>query len=242
MRTHEVVLRRIEQDLAAGRIAVGAKLPPERSLAEELGVGRSSVREAMRVLEAMGIVRTAVGSGPDAGAVVAADPAASIGAALRLHVATGTVPVRDIVQTRTLLECWAVDQAARAESRDLGRVDALLTAMDDPTLTPDEFHNLDADLHVALAALSGNVLIEAMMISLRESIRAYVMRTVAQLDNWPEIAAALRREHHAIVAALRAGDGPAAATHTRHHIETFYGHLTDPPTEPRSTAQPPAQR
>ena len=92
-----MVLARIEADLAAGRWAIGERLPAERALAEELGVSRASVREAIRVLEAMGIVRTAVGSGPDAGAHVINRPAAGLGSAMRLHLAAGTLPGRDAV-------------------------------------------------------------------------------------------------------------------------------------------------
>ncbi|WP_213575543.1 FadR/GntR family transcriptional regulator [Rhodococcus sp. USK13] len=224
MRTHEVVLQRIERDLSDGKLVVGGRLPAERALAEELGVGRSSVREAIRVLEAMGIVRTAVGSGPDSGAIVAADPAASIGVALRLHMATQTLPIRDVVQTRILLESWAVQEAAeRAGELDLQGLDALLDAMDDETLTPEAFHRLDADLHVAMAALAGNVLVEAMMVSLRESISGYVMQAVPQLDDWNEVAQNLRCEHRAIVTALRRGYGTKASTLVREHIEGFYG-------------------
>jgi GntR family transcriptional repressor for pyruvate dehydrogenase complex len=224
VRTHEVVLQRIERDLSEGKLVVGGRLPAERALAEELGVGRSSVREAMRVLEAMGIVRTAVGSGPDSGAIVAADPAASIGVALRLHMATHTLPIRDVVQTRILLESWAVQEAAeRAGELDLQGLDALLDAMDDETLTPEAFHRLDADLHVAMAALAGNVLVEAMMVSLRESISGYVMQAVPQLDDWNEVAQNLRCEHRAIVTALRRGHGTKASTLVREHIEGFYG-------------------
>jgi DNA-binding FadR family transcriptional regulator len=224
VRTHEVVLHRIEQDLAAGKLTVGGRLPAERALAEEFGVGRSSVREAIRVLEAMGIVRTAAGSGPESGAIVAADPAASIGAALRLHMATRTLPIRDVVQTRTLLESWAVREAAdQARDLEFGSIDGLLDAMDDETLSPEAFHRLDADLHIAMAGLAGNVLVEAMMVSLRDSIHGYVMDAVPLLDDWSAVAANLRCEHRGIVTALRHGHGAKAAGLVREHIEGFYG-------------------
>src|SRR5664279_6016877 len=112
VRTHELVLARIERDLSAGRLAVGDRLPAERTLAAELGVSRASVREAIRVLEAMGIVRTAVGSGSEAGAVIVADPSAALTAALRLHLATSHFLIADVVATRVLLESWAVQIAA----------------------------------------------------------------------------------------------------------------------------------
>ncbi|HEY3509661.1 MAG TPA: GntR family transcriptional regulator, partial [Kribbella sp.] len=74
MKNYELVLHRVEADLAAGRLRVGGRLPGERALAEQLGISRPSVREAVRVLEAMGVVRTATGSGPEAGTVIVAEP------------------------------------------------------------------------------------------------------------------------------------------------------------------------
>src|SRR5665213_1470823 len=61
-RSHELVLQHIEAELVGGRLGVGARLPGERALAELVGVSRASGREAIKALEAMGIVRTGVGS------------------------------------------------------------------------------------------------------------------------------------------------------------------------------------
>src|SRR5438132_592771 len=112
MRTHELVLNWIEKQLSDGNLVLGGRLPAERSLAEQLGVSRTSVREAIRILEAMGVVRAGVGSGKDAGTFVIADPTAALGSALRLHVATQHLPVADIVETRVLLESWAAAHAS----------------------------------------------------------------------------------------------------------------------------------
>jgi DNA-binding FadR family transcriptional regulator len=65
-RAWEIVLAHIEADLLEGRLGPGDRLPGERALAADLGVGRSSVREAIRVLEVLGLIRTATGSGPSA--------------------------------------------------------------------------------------------------------------------------------------------------------------------------------
>ena len=69
-----IVLDRIESDLMSGELGPGDRLPPERELATTLGVGRSSVREALRVLEVMGLIRTGTGSGPTAGAIIIGTP------------------------------------------------------------------------------------------------------------------------------------------------------------------------
>lgn len=242
MRTHERVLARIEADLAAGRWALGERLPAERALAEELGVSRPSVREAIRVLEAMGIVRTAVGSGPDAGATVVDRPAAGLGAAVRLHVASGTLAVRDVVETRVLLETWAARAAAERvvagrgtgeQGSDSGpgapevtevlaSARALLDRMDDPALAAEEFRELDASFHVLLVRLAGNPLVEAVMTGLRGAIESYVAQGSAALPSWERTAARLRAEHRAVLEAVTAGDGDRAAREVRAHIEGFY--------------------
>ncbi|MBD5785399.1 FadR family transcriptional regulator [Cellulosimicrobium terreum] len=232
MRTHERVLASIEADLADGRWALGQRLPAERALAEELGVSRSSVREAIRVLEAMGIVRTAVGSGPDAGATVVDRPAAGLGAAVRLHVASGTLAVRDVVETRVLLETWAVRAAVpvglvgpvgldgQADVLDDAR--GLLDRMDDPELSPDTFRALDASFHLALVRLAGNALVEAVMTGLRGAIESYVAAGSAALPSWGSTAERLRAEHRSVLDAVAAGDGEGAAAALRRHIEGFY--------------------
>ncbi|MDX6212345.1 MAG: GntR family transcriptional regulator, transcriptional repressor for pyruvate dehydrogenase complex [Frankiales bacterium] len=222
-RTHEVVLRRIEEDLGAGRLALGQRLPGERQLAEQLGVSRPSVREAIRVLEAMGIVRTAAGSGAAAGAVIVADPSTALASALRLHLATNHLVIDDIVATRLLIESWSVRTASSAKRHGpFTEAERLLDAMDDRGLTPESFHQLDAEFHVELARLAGNPLVTAVMTALRESIQEYVLAAVPGLPDWTATARKLRREHRGILAAVRAKDGERAAALVTAHITGFY--------------------
>ncbi len=238
MRAHELVLQWIEQSLSDGALAVGDRLPGERVLAEDLSVGRSSVREAIRVLEAMGVVRTSVGSGPESGAIVVADPTTSLGSALRLHVATRHLPIPDLVETRILLETWALTQAAQRSPRpDLTGAQNLLDAMDDEALEPEAFLLLDAAFHVAMVGLAGNLVVEAMMGALRDSIHGYVMAGVPLLDDWPTVAIGLRSEHRGILAAVARGHGAKAAELVRSHIRGYFHlmHGDEFPVRPQST-------
>jgi GntR family transcriptional regulator, transcriptional repressor for pyruvate dehydrogenase complex len=222
MRTHQLVLSWIEDQLSAGRLAVGGRLPAERSLAEQLKVSRTSVREAIRILEAMGVVRAGVGSGPEAGTVVISDPTAALGSALRLHVATQHLPVADIVETRVLLESWAAAKA-RKDAPELREAAALLDAMDSPEALPvNEFLALDVRFHLALANAAGNAVVSAMMGSLREAIQEYAADLTANLPDWDATASRLRTEHHAILGAVRQGDGVLAAELVAAHIEGYY--------------------
>lgn len=220
MRTHQLVLQWIEDRLSDGQLAVGGRLPAERSLAEQLAVSRTSVREAIRVLEAMGVVRAGVGSGPDAGTVVISDPTAALGSALRLHVATQHLPVADIVETRVLLESWA---AARAKP-DAPVLDVAAGLLEDMDGRPEmeRFLELDVRFHLALADAAGNAVVSAMMGSLREAIQGYAGRLTANLQDWDATAARLRSEHRGILEAIRKGDGGHAAKLVAAHIEGYY--------------------
>lgn len=117
-RTYDVVLTWLETGLRTGQLRVGQRLPSERSLAERFGISRGSVREAIRVLDAMGLVRSGVGSGPNAGAVVISEPSAALGWGLRMHLASRSLPVPDVVATRITLESGAAAEAARAVGAD----------------------------------------------------------------------------------------------------------------------------
>ena len=224
MKNYELVLHRVEADLAAGRLRIGGRLPGERALAEQLGISRPSVREAVRVLEAMGVVRTATGSGPEAGAVIVAEPVSPLTAVLRLHLATNHLPMGDVVQTRLLLESWSAREAAarELEADELKVAEELLDRMDDTALSPEKFHVLDAEFHVALSGLAGNVLIAAVMTSLRSAIHGYVLAAVPNLPDWEATAVGLRAEHRAILAAVRGGEPERAAGLVTAHIRGFY--------------------
>ena len=220
MRTHQLVLNWIEKQLSDGQLSVGGRLPGERALAEQLAVSRTSVREAIRILEALGVVRAGVGSGPEAGTVVISDPTAALGSALRLHVATQYLPVADIVQTRILLESWAVARA-RTDSPALAEASALLEEMETCPDT-DEFLALDVRFHVALAEAAGNAVVSAMMGSLREAIQSYASKLTANLPDWNATAARLRAEHRDILVAIHRHDGGTAAGLVAAHIEGYY--------------------
>ncbi|WP_026818663.1 FadR/GntR family transcriptional regulator [Arthrobacter castelli] len=230
MKAHQMVLGWVEQEIAEDRLRIGQRLPAERTIAEQLQVSRTSVREAIRVLEAMGIVRSGVGSGPDAGTLVIADPSAPFTSAMRLHFATSHLPAGDIVQTRLLLESWAVEHADPA-SASLESAHALLEAMDEPNVDAERFHQLDAEFHVALSQAAGNVLISTMMGSLRDAINQYTLDLIVNLPDWSATATRLRAEHHGIYDAVMAGEARLASELVAAHIEGYYREAGIPPRE-----------
>lgn len=219
-RTWRTVLQHVEQRLLDGELGPGDRLPSERDLAAGLGVGRSSVREAIRVLEVMGLIRTSTGSGPQAGAIVIAAPGGGLSALLRLQVAAQGFPIADVVGTRLILE-QAVVMALAGGAADTAEAHRLLDAMD-ADLDAADFLALDAQLHLTLAEASGNTVVSAMMTGLRDSIESYVRTGSAGIDDWTDMTARLRAEHRDIVRAIDEGRADAAAALVRDHITGYY--------------------
>jgi GntR family transcriptional repressor for pyruvate dehydrogenase complex len=217
------VLDAIEKDLLAGTVQPGDRLPPERALASALKVRRSSVREALRVLEVLGLVRTQPGSGRDSGALIVASPSGGMGALMRLQVAAQGFRVSDIVRTRLLLEASVVeDLAEHSDQVDLGPLTQLLDAMEDPQLSQAEFLALNAQFHLTLADASGNQVVTAVMAGLRRSLEAGVFDGAENLSDWIATADRLRQEHRDIILTIIAGDGARAADQIRNHISGYY--------------------
>lgn len=233
MRTHQLVLGWIEEQLRAGSLAIGQRLPGERALAEQFGLSRTSVREAIRVLEALGVARSGVGSGPESGTTIVADPSTALGSALRLHVASSHLPVADMVQTRIMIESWACLHAA-PDSPALPEAAELLTAME--RLGPEEIEQfllLDVRFHFALTEAAGNAVVSAIMLSLREGIKGYISAATDGQEECPAVAARLHTEHRGILAAIQSGRSREASDLVAEHIEGFYqdlrtGRLTGP--------------
>jgi GntR family transcriptional regulator, transcriptional repressor for pyruvate dehydrogenase complex len=243
-RAWQAVLEHVEAQLVEGTLAPGDRLPGERALSAELGVGRSSVREALRVLEVLGLIRTHAGSGPNAGAIIISTPGGAMSALMRLQVAARGFPVADIVRTRLILETSVAGDlaaglhTARAEASvapDLAAAVGLLDAMESPELEPAEFLALDAAFHLALAEASGNQVITATMAGLRSGIEGYALAGLATISDWATTSARLRREHRGIVEAIRAADAAAARARIHDHISGYYAETFIPDGAPPAT-------
>ncbi len=233
-RAWQVVLDAVELDLLEGRLSPGDHLPPERTLAADLGVGRSSVREALRVLEVLGLIRTAVGSGPSSGAIIVARPGGGMSAFMRLQVAAQGFEVADVVKTRLVLEGSVVTELAEASCLapiDLASSVHILNAMESQPLTQAEFLALDTQFHLSLAEASGNQVITATMAGLRSAIEGYARAGAANLSSWPATSARLMLEHRGILRAILAGKADAARLAVHDHISGYYAetHLTSTP-------------
>lgn len=225
-RTHELVLESIERMVLAGELKAGDRLPPERELASALGVSRSALREALRVMESIGVLVANVGRGPDAGARIVRDPDDALGRVLRLHLALGSYGLGDVLEARVVLERSSVEAAARsASAADLAEAEALLARMGEADTDPTVFNELDTRFHVLIARSSGNHLVSTLTSAVRESVRALILQAEMAAEDWGASAARLNAEHAELLRLIRAGDGASAADLVERHIRAFHGAL-----------------
>ncbi len=232
VRTYELVLQRIEEQIVSGALRAGERLPAERELADLLGVSRAAVREALRVLEAQGALRSQVGQGPSSGTIIDRMPSDALIRLLRLHVALGSFPLADVIETRVALERSIATLACRnAGPQQIAQTRAILESMDEPGINQETFTQLDIDFHIELAEAGGNRLMCDMTRAIRESVRAPFLATVNALPDtgnhsWPSMLNSLRAEHHAVFDAFEMGEGDKAADLLESHIRGFYKDLT----------------
>lgn len=225
--TYELVLGRIEEQIESGALRVGDRLPAERDLAAALGVSRAAVREAVRVLQARGVVRSAPGSGSDAGTIVTALQSDALTGLIRLHVALHTVALADVVRSRVALERESVQLASRgATSAELDELEDLLEQMEDESIDVETFNDLDAAFHIRIAGLSRNRLLADLTEALRTIMKPKMLDSLRAIDTSAggvhPVLGRLCREHRGIYEAIAAGDGPLAADAVEAHITGFY--------------------
>ncbi len=228
VRAHELVIRQIEERIVAGELQPGDRLPGERQLSELLNVGRSSVREALRVLEALGIVVARTGKGEASGSVIASSEGGALASLLRMQLALDRYSVDDVVEMRVMTETWAARQAAERAATGDGSDEFLkdlhdqVAAMGEEGIDINRFLEKDTEFHVGVASAAQNRLVSHWMHALRESIRREMTVAFEAVEDWQTMTAKLRAEHAAVLEAIRAGDGDLAADLVEQHIRVFY--------------------
>ena len=229
-RSHELVVDQIEEQILAGWLRVGDRLPGERELASRLQVSRSAVREAIRTLEAQGVVRAAAGSGKEAGTIVSAMSSQALTRLLRLHVALANFPVPDVVEARITLErSSAALAAANAGPENLTAMRAALDGMDRTGISREAFNELDTAFHVAIAEATQNRLVCDMTSAIRDSMKRPILSAMEALQtDWVALVIQLREDHHGIYTAIETGNAGLAADRVERHIRWAYETLPFP--------------
>lgn len=207
-RVSDQVAQRLRERIEAGFYAVGTKLSSEQDLAREYGVGRSSMREAVRTLQAAGYLRSLHG----VGVFVVNQRPRSIALDQSLM---GGYTMSDLFEARVAIESSASALAARRltdHHREL--LESIIADAGDPAISNDEFVGLDARLHRQIAEASGNPLLLHMWESLAAQFEEYSTKVIGMSGR----RAKAHHDHAEIVAAIVGGDPDAAAGRAREHV------------------------
>lgn len=209
----EEIRRQIEDAIKNGDFAPGERLPSERELVETFGVSRVSVREAIRSLEAIGLVRVYHGRG-----AFVTDRRSGLGEPMARWLDRHRDEVLELLGVRGALDEYAA--ALAAENHDAAKTAAIaachqtFTEAVENEATAADLVPLDIDLHIAIAEASGNRL----LYDLLSDLHSYLAESRYLALVVPGRPARSATEHGEIVAAIAAGDAPAARLATGNHI------------------------
>ena len=190
------VAKQLLDYLSTGNFAPGTRLPPERSLAASLGVGRSTTREAMAALDVLGIIEVRPGSG----AYLTSDSAGLLPQAIKWSLLLGQPRTKDLVEVREHLEVLAAKLAAgRATDDDIASLKACVEAMREAGDAVDAFVAADLAFHFEMARIAGNSVLQDILHSIRSLLLVWFDRTLRVSGTIAETLL----EHEAVFEAIR---------------------------------------
>lgn len=227
-RAFEAIVRQIESAILDGVYQVGDYLPSERALVEQFQVGRSSVREALRILESLGMVRTSPGNrkGVEVTDSMASSMSRLLNGALRIR----SIPLVDLVEYRMMIGSTGNFLAAHSRSEEhLVLMRQAVTDMEAVRNEPEAFALADVAFHSAIQDASGNSLMR-MVNSVIESAVIDLLHTAIgeESDDAPAMRDLFIGKHRDLLAAIEEGRGHDAAALARDSLLEAYGpRLTD---------------
>ncbi len=215
------VAKQIQKIIRASKLKPGERLPPERELSEQFGVSRTVVREAVKALQAKGLVETRRGSGVIVTAVSPEHVHESI--SLFLQLDDGNLEYRHMAEIRKILEIEIAGLAARrADAEDLARMELEIHRMEDvrdkiseDERVREEFARADVDFHLAIAAATGNPLLPILFSPLVDIL---VNQRLEAIDH-PGALEQGMLYHQDIFDAIQSGDEQGAKAAMKEHLE-----------------------
>lgn len=219
--TYELVVEQVKRAIFLGRFVPGDKLPPERELAAQMLVSRTTIREAMRVLEGEGLIQVKRGA---TGGLVVKPQSGLRPNEVETYMEAQREMLDTIYEYRIANECMAARLAATRRSKEqLRRMASALKAMGELCETPElrammaniaRFRALDSEFHLAVAEASGNRLIIQAVEDARTAMFLPIGKVFKKLED------SANEHHEEIFAAISDGDPDRAAEAMRRHIVT----------------------
>jgi len=212
-----IVASIVDEDLS-----VGDRLPAEAEMCAHYGVGKATMREALRLLESQGVIR--IKTGPGGGPVVAGFDAEFLASTLTLHLHISGATFRDVMCARLEIEPAIAGAAAeRSDPRTVELLEQLIKDAENPATDSPAVATTGASFHDIIAAGAGNPVFEGLLRSMRCVTEPFARRLPFE---------GVRRQnlvdhHAAIVRSIAAGDRVAAAAAMRVDILEFIDFVED---------------
>jgi DNA-binding FadR family transcriptional regulator len=213
-RISALIVDQVRSLIHSGQLTPGDRLPPEREMCERFGVSRVTVREALRVLEASGLVEIRVGA--HGGAFVTQPTSERVGAGIIDLLTLASTSPREVTQVRMVLEIGIMpliaEQATEEDFTELERI------CDEQEAALKKGHHdveLSVEFHTRLAAATHNSAFEMLVRSFHGPL---LMSLETAQASAPEMGRRGLSEHQQILAALRAGDAETASQIMREHL------------------------
>ena len=208
----DLIIRQIKDLLSSGALKAGDRLPPERDLAEQFGVGRGHVREALRKLEFYGILQTF----PQSGTVVASLGAGALDRLICNLLDLDRDDIKALTETRGILEIHSAQLAAqRASKADIADIKAALEAFRAEVEAGRPAVEEDLLFHLAIARSARNPVMSSLIgLMTPDIIRLHKAARVCEAGR----AASALQEHVKIFTAIAAHDAKAATVAMSEHV------------------------
>jgi GntR family transcriptional regulator, transcriptional repressor for pyruvate dehydrogenase complex len=223
-KTYELVEERLLGLISSGRIGPGDAMPSERELAQQYAVGRSSIREALRMLESKGVIRSSGGA-----SFTVAEFGNALNHSLDFLLSVDQADFSELFEVRHMLEAEASGLAAsRHVEADIGEMRRQIHAMEAGLGDEQEFIIADLRFHLAIAQATRNRLI----VHLMHAIRAQLQRSLTRSFHVPGSPRHAIEMHHVILEAIVAREPEEARRRMHEHVSL----VQDDATRHRTTA------
>jgi GntR family transcriptional repressor for pyruvate dehydrogenase complex len=211
-RLYEQIVQQVEESIHKGAMKPGDQLPPERELAQQFGVSRTAVREAVKALREKGLVEAYPGRGTFITDGTSYSMRQSLDRMLRVGQAEGS---GFLAEVREILEPEIAGMAAtRADAEDLASMREQVRIMDDARKDPDAFIEADLDFHLTLAEAAANPIILSLIDSIVGLLREQRMG-IFQVEGGPERG---QYHHKKILEAIEHKDSAGAREAMKAHL------------------------
>lgn len=222
-KVYEQVIEQIKEMIVSGKLKKGDRLPPERDLVEQLQVSRTSIREAIRALQIIGLVECRQGGGN----FIRESFENSLFEPLSIMFTLQNSKPQEILELRKIIEVETARIAAeKIKNEDLEAIKAIIEQM---KISEDNEYSamLDTEMHYKIAHASENFLVVSVLSAVSSLVDAFIKDAREKILKYQENKEVLLKHHEDIYSALAARDKSKAAEAMRKHLDFITGYLSE---------------